>query len=600
MFLTGLSGGQKMATSSGEAGGYECKIFVSTPLDRYFCVICQHPSRDPRMSVCCGHVFCKSCIGKVKGPCPTCRDEKFTTFPNKQLDREIKNLDIFCTNVERGCTWQGKLGKIGEHLGICQFEEAKCTKDCEKMIQRRHLTAHIETECPRRQVTCQYCRDTGEHRHIETNHKLKCPKFPVPCPNKCKVKVVPREIMQKHRGECQLELVSCSNNCGEKLERRYLTSHVETRCSRRKVNCQYCHDPVEYQYIENQHKEKCPKLPLPCPNKCKVGTLPREDMEKHRAECPLEIACCSNNCGEKLMRRYLPTHVEKRCACRKVTCQYRHNPVEYRYIENQHKDECPKLPLPCPNKCKVGTVLREDMERHRKECTLEMIQCEYGCDIRMLCTKKLVHDRRNHKKHLMLTKEKLDSTEDKLDNALKQIDALKLLIHQNKLITLAALFESGDQVCPVIIKTSEYNKKVEEGDDNDDVRHPTSFYTHNRGYRMCLAVLPAGYDVGRGTHLSMYLHVMRGRHDDELEWPLKGTFDIKLLNQLGDSEHLSVTITFDDNTKRHGGRVIVGDVADSGWGQRYQLISNEDLRKTTPTCQFLKDDCIYFELNFHK
>ena len=49
MFL-GLSGVQKI----GESGGYECKIFVSTPLDRYFCVICQRPSRDPRMSVCCG------------------------------------------------------------------------------------------------------------------------------------------------------------------------------------------------------------------------------------------------------------------------------------------------------------------------------------------------------------------------------------------------------------------------------------------------------------------------------------------------------------------------------------------------------------------
>ena len=87
-----------MTASRGEAGGYECKItekFVSMPLDRYFCVICQHLRRDPRLSVCCGHVFCKSCIDKVKGPCPMCRDENFVTFPNKQLDREIKNLDVF-------------------------------------------------------------------------------------------------------------------------------------------------------------------------------------------------------------------------------------------------------------------------------------------------------------------------------------------------------------------------------------------------------------------------------------------------------------------------------------------------------------------------
>ena len=64
-----------------------------------------------------------------------CRDENFVTFPNKQLDREIKNLDIFCT---RGCMWQGKFSKADDHLGKhgdCQFEEVKCTNDCEKTIQ---------------------------------------------------------------------------------------------------------------------------------------------------------------------------------------------------------------------------------------------------------------------------------------------------------------------------------------------------------------------------------------------------------------------------------------------------------------------------------
>ena len=102
-----------MATESrGGAGGYDyrfTKQFVSTPLDRYFCVICHLPSREPHLSVCCGHVFCKSCIDQVIAPCPMCRDENFVTFPNKQLDRKIKSLDVLCTNVERGCEWQGKL-----------------------------------------------------------------------------------------------------------------------------------------------------------------------------------------------------------------------------------------------------------------------------------------------------------------------------------------------------------------------------------------------------------------------------------------------------------------------------------------------------------
>ena len=512
------------------AGGYDYNFseqFVNTPLDRYFCVICQHPSRGPRMSVCCGHVFCKSCIENVKSPCPMCRDENFVTFPNKQLDREIKNLDIFCTNISRGCMWQGKLSNVDDHLGKhgdCQFEEVKCTKDCEKMIQRRYLTAHIETKCPRRQVTCQYCHDTGEHQHIEgKRHKEQCPRFPIPCPNNCKVKIVPREDMTKHRGECQLELVSCPNNCGGKLKRQCLVTHIQTRCICRKVKCQYCHDLVEYQFIESQHKE-----------------------------------------------------------------------------------ECPKLPLLCPNKCKIGAVRREDMEAHRKECPLEIIQCEYhsvGCDTRMLRMNKQVHEEENTKQHLMLTKEKLDSTEDKLADAMQRIDALEIFMHRNislsvqwmgRLITMAKLFESGDQVCPVIIKMPEYNEKV----DNSVSWRTNSFYTHNKGYKMCARVYPGGYDDARGTYLSMFLYVMKGKHDDELTWPLKGTFDVKLLNQLSDGEHLSVIVTYDNNTLKHGRRVIYGE-KNCGWGQRYQLIPNKNLHKTTPTCQFLKDNCVYFELNFH-
>ena len=80
-------------------GGYDYD-FVSQPPDRLICKICHLSSRDPYLSVCCGHVFCKSCLDNVKkatvitNACPVCRDEKFVTFPNKQLDREIKGLPV--------------------------------------------------------------------------------------------------------------------------------------------------------------------------------------------------------------------------------------------------------------------------------------------------------------------------------------------------------------------------------------------------------------------------------------------------------------------------------------------------------------------------
>ena len=69
---------------------------------------------------------------------------------------------------------------------------------------------------------------------------------------------------------CQFEEVKCSNECRKMIQRQYLTSHVKTKCSRRKVNCQYCHDTGEHQFIEGQHKEECPKLP---PTSVRLGVF---------------------------------------------------------------------------------------------------------------------------------------------------------------------------------------------------------------------------------------------------------------------------------------------------------------------------------------
>ena len=102
-----------------------------------------------------------------------------------------------------------------------------------------------------------------------------------------------------------------------------------------------------------------------------------------------------------------------------------------------------------------------------------------------------------------------------------------------------------------------------------------------------------GYVDGKGTHLSVYLCLMKGPHDDELTWPLRGKFEIKLLNQISDSEHHSETMTYYDEDAVH--RVIESNRSDIGYGFS-QYISNENLNNITPTCQYLKDDCLFFQV----
>ena len=537
-----------MAVSTlNDIGGYGYDVIDPLP-DRLLCKICHLPSRDPYLSVCCGHLFCKSCLDNVTKTtaisyaCPVCRDEEFITFPNKAVDREIKSLHICCTNGMLGCKWQGELNNINNHLGNsdgCQFERVKCSNECGKMIERRYLTSHVETECPRRKVNCQYCHDTGEHQFIEGQHKEECPKFPLPCPNKCEVGNVPREDMEKHRGECQWEIINCSNDCGEKLARRFLFSHVENECRRRKVNCQYCHKRGEHRFIEGQHKEDCPKLPLPCPNKCEVGNVPREEMEVHRKECPLEMIQCD----------YYSVGCETRMA---------------RKDQEKHK--------------------KENMEDHLMKTTNQL-----AAALQRINTLEAL---------MFLTTDKIVTRT--TDRAATTATHCKGVIESSlgwsvRLSAMAMMSKSDDQVCPVILKMSNYNQLKED----NVIWRSDSFYTDSKGYKMCMHVHPGGYKNGKGTYLSFSLFLMKGRHDDNLPWPFQSTMKIELLNQIRDDEHYSKHLHYNNvssQMKDCTSKVTQGNCTTVGWGIT-TFISNEDLNKTLTTCQYLKNDCLFFQIN---
>lgn len=201
------------ATPKYELGGYDYH-FVDPPPDTLVCKICHCPSKEPHLSVCCGHTFCKSCLTSAKNVadvCPMCRSTNLQTFPNKQNERLIKSLHVFCTNKDKGCEWQGEVNDIKIHLDGCRFEEVRCLNNCGVSVQRQYLSNHTKNECSRRIVNCDYCHTTGEHHFIDNQHKSKCSKFPVPCPNKCDM-TIPREDIDEHvKHSCPCQMLKCSN-----------------------------------------------------------------------------------------------------------------------------------------------------------------------------------------------------------------------------------------------------------------------------------------------------------------------------------------------------------------------------------------------------
>ena len=150
--------------------------------------------------------------------------------------------------------------------------------------------------------------------------------------------------------------------------------------------------------------------------------------------------------------------------------------------------------------------------------------------------------------------------------------------------------ESPYQITPVTFKLSKFSQWVK----SKDIWLSSPFFAFKEGYQMFLSVNAAGYDDEEGTHVSVYLYLMKGPHDDKLEqsghWPLRGTFTIELLNQLNDSDHYSPAVTY---ILSGSGKRVIGDEIDAIEAV-VKYISHDTLFKHGG---YLKDDTIHFRIS---
>ena len=95
------------------------------------------------------------------------------------------------------------------------------------------------------------------------------------------------------------------------LQRKLLGKHEQDECLHHKVNCKYCCDVGAYTFITGQHKDLCPKFPMPCPNSdCNVVVV-RKDVDEYRKTCRYEMVDCCNGYGLAFQQRQLHSHTVK-------------------------------------------------------------------------------------------------------------------------------------------------------------------------------------------------------------------------------------------------------------------------------------------------
>ena len=118
------------------------------------------------------------------------------------------------------------------------------------------------------------------------------------------------------------------------------------------------------------------------------------------------------------------------------------------------------------------------------------------------------------------------------------------------------------------------------------------FYTHNNGYKMRLEVYPNGYGDGKGTHVSLFVRLLKGENDSNLKWPMNIDLKIQLINWRKNDSHILYVIHF---TKAVSGACnqVMGTKkkADLPW-ETHKFCAHSTLYAATRSVQYIEDDCI--------
>lgn len=120
------------------------------------------------------------------------------------------------------------------------------------------------------------------------------------------------------------------------------------------------------------------------------------------------------------------------------------------------------------------------------------------------------------------------------------------------------------------------------------------FYSAYRGYKMLLRVDAFGVGDGKGTHLSLYVCIVKGQYDEKLVWPVKGEMVVQLLNWKDNSKHVRELVGFSGNR-------ITSDTAvgprPKGKG-RHQFATHRVIESTADEmAQYIQNDCLRLQVD---
>lgn len=457
-----------------------------TALVKYLCAACKLLARDA-VQTRCGHYYCESCLSAI---CV--------------VDR---SASVFLCRAVDPCEGSGGGSGAGSGGGgVCGEWVNRC--DCYDDWSVRRSVAGMAVSCKNEDEGCPW---TGTVDESEAHAN----------------------------GDCEYEWVECaSRGCRLRFMRIDLKRHLEYECPYRPKTCQYCNTVVTARDADKHRRDDCLGYPVGCPD-CKIAPrLPRRDLPEHRdavfgdcdavrGPCPFSTLGCpvASPMARDDVRRHLDDEAR------------RHSVLLLRQTMRSSGD---------------GDEWKASWEERLRELMRRMKAVEDRCDRQAesaaAATASAVALREgesDYGKRCRQLEERVENHEvlfQELVSRLERVEkSLPSSSSSSPIPTEDRDVDSGYRKGKLIWRIGDVRKKrrlAREAENRRCCIYSPSFLVCKFGYKVRACAYMNGDGEARGTHLSLFLQVMRGDHDALLHWPFGFRVVFELLNQrrLGDVE----------------------------------------------------------------
>ena len=459
------------------------------------------------------------------------------------------------------------------------------------------------------QTTC-----CGHHISREAVERIQKDKKRCPMCKEANLTIVPDKFFRRKVHELKIRCSHKEGGCEWVGDLGSYDDHVK-KCLKRPWSCDFCYFKSTYDIGNDDHLPICKKRPVPCPNACKINTIPFCDVESHLLECPLQLVACElahAGCSAQVARRDLPLHMKESVqqhllSASLLNLQLTRDKIERQDQELKKKDE--QLALKEQQLIEKENEVKEQRERDLKEKDLKYTDMVKEKEQQLSVKDKAL--RENHLKYTAMVKEKdlqyaemveekeqqltrkekkhNDISKERMDEKDHQIAELQKTIGEG----IVSLFEKHahaterDFVKNAHVGFMKHEFTLTEFNmEMDDASHHEwlgkALYSDGSG-GYCLQ--PKIDIVCSGT-TSAHIYLRKGDYDDNLSWPVQVEVRLKVINQRGNHTHHIVPAMFSFSKSYNTYQTISNPL----------LLLSELQYDAAKDCEYLKNDCLKFQL----